>query len=523
MFCAYCIITTSLIAQPKTRKFSTSINHPSINLYAPYLSADGTAIVFISDNAEDNALTPYYSFKENADWKEPKVLPKNIYSRSNFLNGYSLSADGKKMFLSSNKSPGLGGFDLWFSEWKGTAWSEPVNFGSPVNSKMHDVCPSVTTDGNTMYFMRCEKTDQNKSENCKLFSINKKSNGQWSDAIELPSNINTGNSQSPRIMADGETLIFSSNKLAQNKGGMDLYVSRLKDGNWSDPLSLDFVNTDKDDQYISVAALGRYLVRDSPGARKSEIVEYLIPDQFRPKGMMKIEGKVTDPSGASIPAYTAVLDLNSGKRVYNGRPGADGSFLLYLKEGSKYELSINPEQNNVSYFSKVFDLTIEKIPAAEKVKAILKPLSAGDELQPEMLKFITSSSEIDLLASINELNRLKRVITGNPDLKFEIQVLLSGYEEDSIQSESDLTEVIYDSIHTQYEDLDSLGQVYMRDTTLLKTIYHNDRTLKQSQAIVSYFVNQGVSHDRLTYFVNAIPATLPEDKKLTIKIVARKK
>ena len=71
-------------AQAKVRKLSTIINHPSLNLYAPYISADANAVVFLSDNAEDHALTPFFSYRDRSDWKEPQVLPKIINTRLNF-------------------------------------------------------------------------------------------------------------------------------------------------------------------------------------------------------------------------------------------------------------------------------------------------------------------------------------------------------------------------------------------------------------------------------------------------------
>ncbi|MEX1240165.1 MAG: hypothetical protein WEB30_10620, partial [Cyclobacteriaceae bacterium] len=121
------IVSVEGISQAKVRKLSTTINHPSLNLYAPYISTDANAIVFLSDNADDNALTPFFSFRENADWKEPQVLPKIINTRLNFLRGYGLSASGNILYFSTMKSPGVGGFDICFSEWRG-AWAAPVNF-----------------------------------------------------------------------------------------------------------------------------------------------------------------------------------------------------------------------------------------------------------------------------------------------------------------------------------------------------------------------------------------------------------
>jgi hypothetical protein len=506
------------------RKLPSTINHPSVNAYAPYLSADANALVFISDNAEDYVLTPFYTFRDVADWSEPRMFPKSIYTRLNFLNGFGLSADGKKLYFTTLKTPGVGGFDIWTSDWKGSSWSEPVNPGLPLNTRGHEGCPSVTPDGNTIYFMRCETMDQNKGYNCKLFRSVKKVNGQWDEATELPAEINTGNSQTPRIMADAETLIFASDRMPNNKGGMDLYLTRLVNGTWTKPVALDYINSDKDDQWVSVAALGRYLVKDAMGTRKNEILEYLIPDQFRPKGMMKIDGKITDPSGAPVSAYVAIFDLTKNKRYYSGRPYADGSFIVYAMEGSQYELSVDPEQDHITYYSKQFDLTSDKIPQIEKVTAVIKPVSAGDEFDLGSIKFKPYTADIDeRSSSAAELKRFLRVVKASPNLKFEIQVLLNGYMEDSVQSQPDLTEALYDSIHTTYDDIDTLGQLYERDTVMVHATFHNDRTWQQAESIVSYLVRQGANEGSFTFFGNAIPATVPEKKGITIKAVARSK
>ncbi len=503
--------------QAKVKKLSTIINHPSLNLYAPFVSADGNALVFLSDNAEDHALTPFFSFRERADWKEPQVLPKNINTRLNFLRGYGLSADGNTLYFSTMKSPGVGGYDICSSEWKGTTWANYVNLGGPINSKAHEACASLTPDGKTMYFMRCEKMDQSSAQGCRILKVEKKSNGLWGDPVELPDYINTGNSQTPRIMADSETLIFSSDRMGNNKGGMDLYVTKFSNGNWTQPLALEFVNTDKDDQYVSVSGLGRYLLRDSPGARKNELVEYLIPADIRPRGMMKIDGRVSDEQGNPLQGYISLVDVSSGQRVFNGRPDGDGSFLLYAKEGSRYELAVDPEHGDKTYYSRTLDLTADQIPQVEKVNAVLKSPKPDDEWILDGVSFRENSAEIDLDSSERELKRFVRMATSNPDLKFEIQVLFEGYMQDSLQSSADLTEVRVDSIPSVYTDIDSLGQLYQRDTVKVKVTYHNDRTMQQAQALIGYLVSRGMDEGKLTGYVSAMPAIVPGSKKTVVK------
>lgn len=517
LFSGLCI-SSSAWAQAKTRKLPTTINHPGLNLYAPFVSFDGDAIVFISDNAEDYVLTPFYTWRETGSgWKDPVALPKNVYTRLNFLYGFTLSADGKTMYLSTMKSPGVGGFDIWVSELKGTAWTEPKNLAAPVNSRANEASATVTPDGKTLYFMRCEKMDQKTAVACKIFTARKKPNGQWEEPVELPAHINTGNSQAPRIMADGETLLFSSDKIPGGKGGMDLYMSRFSNGQWTKPVPMAFANTDKDDQHVSTTALARYLLRDSPGQRKNELVEYLIPDELRPKGLMKLEGKVTDPSGTPIASYISVLDLTTRKRIFNGRPEKDGAFTLYLPEGTKYELSVDPEQGNISYYSKQFDLTSGNIPQIEKISVTLKPLADKDEIPLDLVSFKPYSAELNS-SSHEDLKRLARVIKNNPALRFEIQVMMSGYQEDSVRSNPDLTEVSYDSMDWVVEDTNALGETVMRDTVVTMITYHNDRTMKQAEAIKNYLVREGVAEVNLSFLVNARPEAIVENRKVVVRV-----
>jgi hypothetical protein len=305
--------------------------------------------------------------------------------------------------------------------------------------------------------------------------------------------------------------------MAEPKGGLDLYVTKFRDGKWSAPVAMSFVNTEKDDQYVSVTGLGRYLLRDSKGSRKNELVEYLIPDDLRPKGLMKIDGKVLDEQGQPLQAYLSLFDIQTGKRVFNGRPDSDGRFLLYAMEGSRYDLSIDPEHGNKTFFSKTFDLTTDRIPQVEKVQAVLKTLVPDDELILNGISFRENSSEIDMASSDRELKRFTRMVISNPGLKFEVQVLFEGYQEDSLQSQPDLTEMVVDTVYWKFVDIDTMGQLYERDTASVKVTYHNDRTVQQAQAIIDYLVSNGANANNIAGFANAVPALLPESKKTVVK------
>lgn len=515
----FCLAAETVSGQARLRKLPANINHPSINNYAPYISLDGNSLVYLADVAEDYQLAMSYSVREGVNWKDPVMLPKSINHHLNFLRGFGLSPDGKTLYFANMKHDGMGGFDIYMSQYNGTTWSEPVNMLLPINSKTNDASPSQSADGSMMFFMRCDKMDVANADNCKILMMKRKTNGQWDTPVELPPSVNTGNSQSPRIMGDGETLLFASNRLQPNKGGLDLYFTKLSNGQWDNPRPLDFANTAGDDQSVSATSLGRYLIKEAPGQRKSELVELLFPPEVRPKGVMKIEGSIAgldNPAGAFVSAF----DLKTQSRVFTTRPGKDGSFVTYLKEGGLYDLSIDPESDHYTFYSRVFDLTGEKFSLLEKVKAVLKPAASGDEIPLDGITFKAFSAEINP-SSAQEFRRLTRMIQGNPGKQFSLMVTLQGYRSDSLRTDPDLTEAIVDTmkIPITYR-VDSITTA-TRDSLVIKTTYHNDRTASQAKALWDYMISQGISADRLSYSGKALPEAVLENRKTLVKVVIR--
>lgn len=510
-------------AQNKINHYTAPINHPSINVSSPYVSLEGNSILFVSDNAEDNVLTVFHSTKpDGVNWKEPVALPKTLNGRLNFLRGFGIAPDGRQVFISTTKGGGVGGYDLYVSDLKGTYWGEPLNVGQPVNTKENEACASVTTDATTMYFMRCSKMDANSASGCRILMATKRATDtRWQPPVELPAHINTGNSQAPRIMGDGESLIFSSDQMG-GKGGMDLFITKRSGSTWSKPVPLDFVNTAGDDQYVSANSLGRYLVKDEKEKNATQIVEVLFPAEIKPHAVMKLEGRVSGPSNLASP-YVSLVDANTQQKLVNTRPTKDGNFTLYLVEGSVYNVIVDPEQDNFNFFSSLFDLTKEKISTLEKIDVALKPVAPGDAIYLAGTQFKPHTAEMTE-ASKTELRKVARLINGSPNLKFNVEVDLYGYQKDSLQSNPDLTEVIADTVHYELtaEVVDSTGVVtrLVSDSVAVKHTYHNDRTQQQALEIVNHLIEEGVPANRMLPASRVFDA-IPEERKIVVKLIAR--
>ena len=119
----------------------------------PALSKDGLMIVFASDRSGGNGgVDLWYSTRKsiNSDWSEPKVLPSGINTPCDELSP-SFSADGKRLYFSSNGHETIGGYDIFSTEFKDGAWTPAENIGAPINTKSDEIFPYQLSDSQFFY------------------------------------------------------------------------------------------------------------------------------------------------------------------------------------------------------------------------------------------------------------------------------------------------------------------------------------------------------------------------------------
>lgn len=86
-------------------------------------------------------------------WSVPALLSESLTSAGDEIFPL-LSADGKKLYFSSNSMAGMGGYDIFVSELcaDGISWSAPVNMGFPYSSPYDDFLYYDTPDGKFSMF-----------------------------------------------------------------------------------------------------------------------------------------------------------------------------------------------------------------------------------------------------------------------------------------------------------------------------------------------------------------------------------
>ena len=90
-------------------------------------------------------LNIYYSTNESNIWSTPKSLPFNNEKWSN-QHPYFDQKSGT-LYFSSNMPGGMGGFDIWKSTFNGNTWTKPENLGPFVNTVKNEVFPALSPDG----------------------------------------------------------------------------------------------------------------------------------------------------------------------------------------------------------------------------------------------------------------------------------------------------------------------------------------------------------------------------------------
>jgi tetratricopeptide (TPR) repeat protein len=143
---------------------------------------------------------------------------------------------------------------------------EPQNLGDSLNTGDSEYYPSISLDGDTLFFTRrVHHTNED------LFEAYRLPGGGWTKAHGLPGNINTNENEGAQTVSiDGQWMILDICNSEEGRGGCDLYISYRTPDGWSAPENLgDSINTefretgaslspDKKDLYFSSNRPGGY-------------------------------------------------------------------------------------------------------------------------------------------------------------------------------------------------------------------------------------------------------------------------
>jgi OmpA-OmpF porin, OOP family len=457
------------------------INSPLLTESNPNVSGNGKILIFQSNSGEDEAIEFRLSNQSNGIWTTPVTIPgiNSAINKLVYTGAPCISHDGNFIFYSSSKSGGVGSADIYCIERTNAGWSAPKNLAKPVNSPGYENDPCLSPDGKYLYFTRSEPKKGPGGQICsKIFVAEKTGKDSWKEPVALPSPVNMGCEASPKILADNKTLLFASIR-AGGKGGYDIYRSQLNnDGSWTAPIPMAFINTDKDDIYVSVPATGDNIFHTGPNAKSTDIFKSKIPDNLQPEKVLLVQGSVKNSAGEPVSSRVLINSIKDNKHSMNP-VSSTGNYTALMRTGDQYDFSITSSEKGYSYYSDLFNLDTLRKYKMLNLEVKLQPLQINTIFPARNISFENNTEKTSPVSGY-ELERIIRLLKDNPATAIELGVYTGKVMKDTI-SHDDLTEVITDN----------------SDTTNIKTTWHNDKTQKQADALAAYLTQKGIPADRV--------------------------
>ncbi len=404
------------------------INTPT-DEYLPTITSDGLQLVFTRTNeAEDQNLMIVEKLRE--EWQDARPFSDKINTKNN--EGMARFAPHGKSFYFAGcmREDTEGGCDLYEAKLNKGYIGAINRIDGQLNSRAWDSQPSITCDGNVLFFSSTRPGGQGGAD---IWKSTLMKNGEWSAAESLGNAINTpGDEEAPFISSDGKTLYFTSNG-HQGQGEGDLFISRQVGGKWSAPINMGFpINSTAKELGIYVQGDGITAYFSSARAGGSggmDIYKIELPQEFRPDPIVHLEGMVVDKASGE-PIATAVK-IGRGPNKFMVKSDETGWFFLCVPGNQAYSFTVR-EPGYEEYISAVY-LEAQDNAVPIKVEVTLLPktiapkpelVSRGPQLKEKRVQFFFGFDSYQLNNdSRTDLDQLATFL--KTDKNWEVEVV--GY------------------------------------------------------------------------------------------------
>ncbi len=167
----------------------------------------------------------YSATKSGNDWNNVKELPWNTQEHEEVHP--TLTADGNRLYFSSNRPGGQGGMDLYFSDFQGGEWGEPVNLGNKINTAGNEIFPFIHEDG-TLYYA---SDGWGGFGGLDIFSTEKNDGSEWLSPTNIGTPFNSSKDDFGFILNITGTEGYLTSARDGGNGKDDIYSFNMKDKN----------------------------------------------------------------------------------------------------------------------------------------------------------------------------------------------------------------------------------------------------------------------------------------------------
>lgn len=207
-------------------------------------SPNGASMVLVRSEGDTADTDLYLSDWDGRLWSRPVPLT-SLNTESNERSP-SFSPDGRFLYFSSDRPGGQGGYDLFRARREGAAWTATESLGPPVNTPFDETGPALSADGSKLYF----SSNRQAGNADDIFVASLRPGGAvGEDADDEPARfkevrpVDALNSQGSDIQlaltARSNHVFLASDRQRSGQRGYRLYFSRVVQGVMQPPEGVD--------------------------------------------------------------------------------------------------------------------------------------------------------------------------------------------------------------------------------------------------------------------------------------------
>ena len=395
--------------------------------YWPFISADDSVLYFtrLITNEKNYAFERLFQArKNNSFWTPAQKL--NIGNHGEVNEGtISMTADGRLIFFTAcGRYDGFGSCDIYYIQKYNGEWLMAQNAGSVINTVYWDAQPSVSINGEYLYWSSNRPGGYGGKDIwfSKIISVDK---GKliFDRPVNVGFDVNTiKNDFSPFIHADGETLYFASEG-HMGLGKSDLYLSRNVGNKWTTALNLGYpINSFKEDDglVVSPTATACFLssTRKTAINNSKDIFQFELPVEFLPQKTGYVKGFVFDnETREKLNVKIELTELESTKKTLIQADNEQG-YITTLSPQKTYAFNIAAP--GYLFYSQHFELVdLKNFVNASVFNIYLEPIEINARVILKNVFFDFDSFQLKE-ESVAELNKIIEFLRTNPRVKVEI-------------------------------------------------------------------------------------------------------
>jgi outer membrane protein OmpA-like peptidoglycan-associated protein len=430
--------------------------------YFPVLTADSKKLLFTKrDGAKDfqkEDIFVSYLGDDGVSWTKPSGISEAINTPYN-EGTCTISADGNILIYTSCDAPDShGSCDLYIAYRVNGKWQRPSNMGKHVNSRSWDSQPSLSADGRILFFSSNRRGGFGGND---IWFTVRKSDGSWTEAKNMGQKVNTPKDEvSPFIYFNNEILFFASDG-HQGFGGLDIFMSRVVDGEFTEPENIGYPINDHQDQFsLFITAQRDYAYYTESSFQGQELERSLLyrfkfPDKITlGEKLIVTGGKVLNSkTGQPIDARLSLVSLRNDSTLYEFKSdGASGEFMMLYPDKDFSGLYVEKE----GYLPQIYNVDKDNLKNKQNLEISLVPIAKGEEFVFENIFFDFDKHELKQ-ESMSSLKRLVNFLNTN----YNVNIYING--------------------HT-----DNVGTV----------AYNEALSMRRAEAVKSYLLSQGIKDGR---------------------------